>query len=64
MTHGKTTLLKSLIANIHAALRHVRATAEQFGSVDPWTTLVRYVVARIAPSIGPPKPLALLTPTG
>jgi hypothetical protein len=45
-------------------LRHVRATAEQFGSVDPWTTLVRYVVARIAPSIGPPKPLALLTPTG
>jgi len=62
--HGKTTLLKSLIANIHAALRHVRATAEQFGSVDPWTTLVRYVVARIAPSIGPPKPLALLAPTG
>jgi len=40
---GKTTLLKSLIGNIHAALRHVRATAEQFGSIDPWTTLVRYV---------------------
>jgi hypothetical protein len=62
--HGKATLLRSLIANVQAALRHVRATAEQFGSLDPWTTLVRYVAARIAPSIGPPKPLALLIPTG
>jgi len=62
--HGKTTLLRTLIANIHAALRHVRATAEQFGSIDPWTTLVRYVVQRIAPSIGPPPPPGTLPASG
>jgi hypothetical protein len=61
---GKAVLLRTLIANIHAALRHVRQTAEQFASLDPWTTLVRYVSERIAPSIAPPKPDSALPATG
>ena len=32
--HGKTEVLKRLIANIHKALRHVKAAAEQFKSLD------------------------------
>jgi hypothetical protein len=62
--HGRAAVLEALIANIRAALRHVRATAEQFASLDPWTTLVRYVCDRIAPSIRPPKPLGALPQTG
>ena len=33
--HGKASILKSLIANIRAALQHVRLTAEQFKTKDP-----------------------------
>lgn len=54
--HGKTGLLKSLIANIHAALQHVKATAEQFKAADPWTTLIRYVSDKIAPALRPFRP--------
>ena len=62
--HGKAVLLRTLIANIHAALRHVRQTAEHFASIEPWTTLVRYVSERIAPSIAPPKPDSAFPATG
>jgi AbrB family looped-hinge helix DNA binding protein len=62
--HGKAVLLRTLIANIHAALRHVRQSAEQFASIDPWTALVRYVSERIAPAIAPPKPDSALPATG
>ncbi len=54
--HGKASVLKGLIANIGAALRHVRTTAEQFAAADPWGVLLRYVCARIAPRTGPPRP--------
>lgn len=37
--HDKATLLKQLIANIHAALQHVRAAAEPFKAVDRWGAL-------------------------
>ena len=62
--HGKAMLLRALIANIHGAFGHVRQTAEQFASIDPWTALVRYVSERIAPSIAPPKPDSALPATG
>ena len=62
--HGKTKLLKSLIANIHAALQHVKAAAEQFKSVDRWATLLRYISERIAPAIGPFSSPAALPETG
>ncbi len=32
--HGRADLLKPLIANIHADLRHVKAAAEQYTSAD------------------------------
>ena len=54
--HGKAALLKSLIANIHAALQHVKDAAEQFKAADRWAVLLRYVSQRIAPIIGPFRP--------
>ena len=49
-------MLKRLIANIGAALQHVRAAAEQFKELDRWGCLLRYISERIAPVIGPPRP--------
>jgi hypothetical protein len=54
--HGNAQRLKTLIANIGAALQHVRAAAEQFTQADRWGLLVRYVSDRIAPVIGPFRP--------
>ena len=62
--HGKANLLKLLIANIHAALQHVRATAEQFKSTDRWAVLLHYVSDKIAPTIGPFREPAALPGTG
>jgi len=62
--HGKAQVLKMLIANIGAALRHVRAAAEQFAQADRWALLVRYVSDRIAPAIGPPRPPTALPASG
>jgi hypothetical protein len=38
-----------LIANIRAALSHVRTVEEQLPTVDRWKTLLDYIVARIIP---------------
>ena len=62
--HGKANLLKPLIANIHAALQHIKAAAEQFRSADPWAILLRYVSAKIAPVLGPFRPHDALPATG
>jgi hypothetical protein len=62
--HGKVSILKSLIANIRAALQHVKATAEQFKSIDPWTVLMRYVSDKIAATLGPFRPPDALPATG
>jgi hypothetical protein len=62
--HGKAHALKALIANIGAALQHVRAAAEQFKSIDPWTLLLRYVSDKIAPTLGPFRPPDALPATG
>ena len=62
--HGKANLLKVLIANIHAALQHVKAAAEQFKTVDRWATLLRYVSDKIAPTLPPLKPPPWLPATG
>jgi hypothetical protein len=56
LLHGKATILKSLILNIHAALQHVSATAEQFKKTDTWTVLMRYVSDKMAPTHGPLRP--------
>jgi len=58
--HGKVGLLKSLIVNIHAALQHVKAAAEQIKTTDRRAVLLRYVSDKMAPVIGPFRlPLAL-----
>ena len=62
--HGSAHLLKSLIANIHAALQHTKATAEQFRTADPWTALLRYVSEKIAPTLAPFKTPISLPATG
>jgi hypothetical protein len=62
--HGKANILKALIANIHAALQHVKDTAEQFRVIDRWAVLLRYVSDRIAPVFGPFRPPDVLAATG
>lgn len=62
--HGKVGILKSLIANIRAALQHVRAAAEQFKTKDPWAVLMRYISDKIAPVIGLFRPPDTLPGTG
>jgi hypothetical protein len=62
--HGKTPVLKTLIANIRAALQHVKNTAEQFKSIGPWTVLLRYVSNKIAPVFAPFTPPDSLPATG
>lgn len=62
--HGRADILKRLIANIGAALQHVKAAAEQFENMDRWGCLLRYISDRIAPVIGPPKPPPALVATG
>jgi hypothetical protein len=49
--HAKTETIKSLIANVRAALQHVARVAEQLPSIDRWATLLRYICDRIAPSM-------------
>jgi len=47
--HAARTTLMMLIANIRAAISHVRRIAEQLPAVDRWKTLLNYIVARIIP---------------
>jgi hypothetical protein len=47
--HAARTTLMILIANIRAALTHVRTVAEQLPTVDRWKALLDYIVARIIP---------------
>ncbi len=47
--HAAKTSIMLLIANIRAALSHVRKVAEQSPAADRWKTLLDYIVARIVP---------------
>jgi hypothetical protein len=62
--HGKANMLKPLIANIRAALQHVKDTAEQFKVIDRWAVLLRYVSDKIAPTLGTFRPPDVLPATG
>ena len=62
--HGKVQTIKTLVANVRAALQHVARTAEQFPSIDRWAALLRYICDRIV-GVGPPLPVLVgPTPTG
>jgi len=59
--HAETGLIKSMIANVHAALRHVRRAAEQLPGLDRWRALLTYICDRIVghnPLPAPPPALA------
>ncbi len=62
--HGKVGLLKSLIADIQAALQHVKSAAEPFKTPDRWAMLERYISDKIAPVIGPSRPPQALPAAG
>jgi hypothetical protein len=62
--HGKANILKPLISNIHAALQHVRAAAEQFKATDRWALMLRYVSDKIASTLGPFRPPTSLPASG
>jgi len=47
--HAAKATLMLLIANIRAALGHVRKVAEQSPTTNRWKTLLDYIVARIIP---------------
>jgi Transposase DDE domain group 1 len=62
--HGRTDNVKRLIANIGAALQHVKATAQQFINIDRWACLLRYVCDKISPILRPQIPLASFPRSG
>jgi hypothetical protein len=48
--HAETGLIKSMIANVRAAIGHVKAIAQQLPSIDRWGALLHYICQRI---VGP-----------
>lgn len=44
--HGRADILKRLIANVRAALQHVKATADQSKDLDRWGCPLRYISRR------------------
>ena len=62
--HAAKDKVMRLVANIRAALQHVRAIAEQLPKVDRWTTLLAYIVAKIIRPIMPGPPSVGLVASG
>jgi Transposase DDE domain group 1 len=62
--HAETGLIKSMIANVHAAIEYVRAAAEQLPKIDRWRVLLDYISQRIVGQIGLPTPAPMLTAPG
>jgi hypothetical protein len=62
--HAEAGLIKSMVANVHAAISHVRLAAEQLPKLDRWRALVAYICQRIVGQIGLPIPTAMLAAPG
>ena len=62
--HAEAGLIKSMIANVHAAIRHVKAAAEQLPKLDRWAALLAYICQRIVGQIGLPIPPPTLSAPG
>ena len=62
--HAETGLIKSMLANVQAAIRHVRAAAEQLPDLDRWRTLLAYICHRIVGQNTLPNPPPALTAAG
>jgi hypothetical protein len=54
--HAEVGLIKSMIANVHAAIQHVKAAAEQLPRLDRWKTLLDYICRRIVGHTTLPTP--------
>ena len=59
--HADAGLIKSMIANVHAAIRYVRNTAEQLPTVDRWAAMLSYICQRIVGQTTLPTPPPALT---
>lgn len=62
--HAEVGLIKSMIANVHAAIAHVKGAAEQLPKLDRWRVLVAYICQRIVGHIGLPIPPPTLAAPG
>jgi hypothetical protein len=62
--HAEAGLIKSMIANVHAAIQHVRAAAQQLPKLDRWRALLAYICQRIVGQIGLPVPPPTLSAPG
>jgi hypothetical protein len=54
--HAEVGLIKSMIGNVHAAIQHVKAAAEQLPKLDRWRVLLAYICQRIVGHIAMPTP--------
>jgi hypothetical protein len=62
--HAQAGLIKSMIANVHAAIQHVKAAAEQLPKLDRWRALLAYIRQRIVGQIGLPSPPPMFAAPG
>lgn len=62
--HAQASLIKSMIANVHAAIQHANAAAEQLPKLDCWRVLLAYICQRIVGQIGVPIPRPPLAAPG
>jgi hypothetical protein len=62
--HAQTGLIKSMIANVHAAIQHVKAAAQQLPKLDRWATLVAYICRKIVGQFTLPTPPPALAAPG
>ena len=62
--HAAKDKLMGLIANVHAALSHVKAVAEQLPNANRWKTFVDFVVAKITRPLPPWVPQTQIEAAG
>ena len=62
--HAEVGLIKSMIANVHAAIGHVRRAAEQLPTLNRWATLLAYICQRIVGQAALPIPPPVLSAPG
>ena len=60
--HAEADWIKSMMANDHAAIQHVKAAAQRWPRLDRWRVLLAYICQRILGQIGLPTPAPLLAP--
>ena len=59
--HAEVGLIKSMIANVRAAIGYVRTAAEQLPRLDRWATMVSHICQRIVDQTTLPTPPPALT---